>query len=135
MERKFELMLIDDDEIFLMLNGLELQRSGFYDAPQKFSLCEEAIDHLKATDQPDRNILLFLDINMPVLDGWDFLTVLRRYHLKSNIKVVMLAASVDPRDQMKAKSFKEVVAYFEKPLTKSSLEKLRDMSEMRDFFG
>lgn len=128
-------MLIDDDEIFLMLNSLELQRSGFYDTPQKFSLCEEAIDHLKATDEPGRKILLFLDINMPVLDGWDVLTVLRRYHLKSNIKVVMLAASVDPRDQIKAKSFAEIVAYFEKPLTKSNLEKLKGMAEMKDFFG
>jgi CheY-like chemotaxis protein len=131
---KFELLLIDDDEIFLMLNAIEVERTGFHTAPLKFSFGEDALDYLRINDVEGSDKLLFLDINMPVMDGWDLLNALRKLQLKSNIYVVMLAASTDPRDHQKSKEYSEIVDYVEKPITKESLEKLKLIEKLKTFF-
>jgi CheY-like chemotaxis protein len=129
----FELLLIDDDEIFLYLNEMEIQRSGFFNEPIKFADCTKALEYLKSNDSAEKKYLLMLDINMPVLDGWDFLKVLRRFNLDAQIKVIMLAASVDPRDQIKTKAFPEVISYLEKPLTKANLDRLTELEALADY--
>lgn len=131
---RFELLLIDDDEIFLYLNEMQIQLSGFFIDPIKFAVSTEALEYLKSNDNPEKKYLLMLDIHMPILDGWDFLKVLRRFNLKAQIKVIMLASSVDPRDQIKAKSFPEVVYYVEKPLTKANLTHLTELEALAGYF-
>jgi CheY-like chemotaxis protein len=66
-------------------------------------------------DFPD---IIFLDINMPDMDGWDFLAHFKNFPIdaRTKCKVVMLTSSIDIFDIRKARVYKEVIDYIIKPL-------------------
>ncbi len=71
----------------------------------------------------DMEAILFLDINMPVMNGWEFLEKfeeLAEEH-KNRIKIYILSSSVDKRDMERAQANKNVVYYLIKPLTKETI--------------
>lgn len=79
----------------------------------------ETIDNSKLT-------FLFLDINMPIMNGWEFL---EKYDLlsaaiKDSIKLYILSSSVDDRDIEKANADKNIVTYLAKPITKEIITEL-----------
>ncbi|PQJ09815.1 response regulator [Flavipsychrobacter stenotrophus] len=69
------------------------------------------------------NATLFLDINMPVMNGWEFLELFEKLaeNVKNRLKIYILSSSVDKRDMEKAKENKNVVYYLIKPLTKETI--------------
>jgi len=69
------------------------------------------------------NAVVFLDINMPVMNGWEFLERFETLDntVKNRIKIYILSSSVDKRDMEKAKANKNVVHYLVKPLTKETI--------------
>ena len=70
--------------------------------------------------------MVFLDINMPGKNGWDFLDEFERMcdEIKKNCKVYMLTSSIDPSDVKKSQSYETVKDFIIKPLTKEKLSKL-----------
>jgi CheY-like chemotaxis protein len=70
--------------------------------------------------------VIFLDINMPILDGFQFLEELEKYDADfvNNLKVVMLTSSINPEDEEKARKSRLVAEFLHKPLTEDSLKKL-----------
>lgn len=118
------LCLIDDDVIYqfavkLNLNQLRLAREVI-----TFSNGELARDFFITNSKvaellPD---VILLDINMPVMDGWDFLEWFKEYksHFPKPISIFMVSSSIDRRDIDKAKSYAEVKDYISKPLTDGS---------------
>lgn len=82
-----------------------------------FKLAEEAIIYLKS---PGRSALdvIFLDINMPRMTGFQFLDVYQELYpeLKGNARIVMISHSIDPADQRKAQQHPNVHGYLSKPL-------------------
>ena len=71
----------------------------------------------------ESSTVLFLDINMPVMNGWEFLEKYETLNqsVKKNIKVYILSSSVDDRDIEKAHSNKNIVIYLAKPITKETI--------------
>jgi CheY-like chemotaxis protein len=69
-------------------------------------------------------VLLFLDINMPVMDGWGLLDIIHREDFDKKIEVIMVTSSVDQRDKDKAASYSKIINFVEKPLNKASLRLL-----------
>ncbi len=70
--------------------------------------------------------ILFLDINMPVMNGWEFL---EKYELlnpsvKNSIKLFILSSSVDDRDIERARNNSNIVSYLAKPITKEVIVNL-----------
>jgi CheY-like chemotaxis protein len=63
--------------------------------------------------------VILLDINMPIMDGWDFLEWFKEFkeNLVKAIPIFMVSSSIDWRDIEKAKSYEEVIDYMSKPLT------------------
>ena len=76
--------------------------------------------------------LIFLDLNMPVMDGWEFLMEYKKLEatMKSQILVVLLTSSLNPDDRDRASKIKEVNEYLNKPLELDVLEDL-----MRKYFS
>ena len=77
----------------------------------------------------DNNAILFLDINMPVMDAWDFLNLFDRLdaHLRSRITIFILSSSVNKVDMERAMSNRNVSYYLIKPLTKESIKLISNL--------
>lgn len=131
---KSKLLLIDDDKLFLMLNKQQVINSDFHDSPETFLNAALALEWLNQNDHPNERILLFLDINMPDMNGWQLLEMLSQNTYQANILVVMVSSSTDPDDIAKASSFKQVIAYLAKPLKAPDLLALKANSVLENFF-
>lgn len=120
--------LIDDDELCNFLTANTLQFNNFCAETRSFTNAKEALEELKASIEkgkfPD---FLFLDLNMPVLDGWDFLEVYRQYPVeaKKNCTLYVLSSSVDENDINKSKLYEDVRDFLSKPLNKMNLEVIK----------
>ena len=70
--------------------------------------------------------IIFLDINMPITDGWGFLEEFHELKktLGKDIKIYMVSSSIDPRDHNRAKNIPEVTEYMEKPVSMSKFSEL-----------
>ena len=93
-----------------------------------FSNGEEAIHYLKknAADGSSIPDIIFLDINMPVMNGWQFLEEYAhlRSDLQKNITIYMVSSSVDEYDIRKSKEFKTVSDYIIKPIQKEKFSQV-----------
>lgn len=80
--------------------------------------------------------LIFLDLNMPVMNGWDFLEDYERKYADRlpQTKIVILSTSVDPRDFMKAQQYKTVIDFINKPLSIDLVEELKHNENFEKFF-
>ena len=124
-----DIFLIDDDELVNFLNH-EIIKDSYPDKRiRSFENAIEALETLKGMiDTPNAEFpqLIFLDINMPIMDGWEFLSEFSQLPKNGiqNCKVVVHTSSIDPRDSEKAKTFAVVKDFVTKPLTISSLSKI-----------
>ncbi|MFZ4520492.1 MAG: response regulator [Bacteroidales bacterium] len=119
-------LLVDDNEADNYFHSRILKESGITDHVEIAMDGEEALDFLIAKGkegvahgQDMLPELIFLDINMPVMDGWTFLEEYDKLDdvLKSRIVVVMLTTSVNPSDKKRAEKWKKTVSFLYKPLT------------------
>lgn len=110
---------IDDDEINNMLSE-RMMKKHFPDIKAaSFLYAKEALNLLQETKEeiPDA---IFLDINMPEMNGWGFLEVFEKLNL--SIPIYMLTSSIDPKDQEKAHQYTTVKDFISKPLKEDRLK-------------
>ena len=96
---------------------------------------EVALDEIKiqyGRSEKETATVLFLDINMPSMTGWDFLEVFRTFdkQIHKQFAIFILTSSVDERDKEKADADPLVAGFFSKPLTINSVEMVMD--QLRD---
>lgn len=122
-----QVLIVDDDSIILFLHRIIIKDSGISQAPLTFENGQEALNYLDS-QQPDQDVIIFLDLNMPVMDGWELLEALNQPPYLKHISVALLTSSIDPKDRAKAKKYPMVKHYIEKPLSievcKSIISKL-----------
>lgn len=115
-------LLVDDDDATLLINKMMLKKAGLENTSVDVAFHGgEAIEHLKKAYEADDMQLpdiIFLDINMPAVDGWDFLEEYEQlpYLLKENIKIVMLSTSLNPDDEARARNTPAINKFLRKPL-------------------
>lgn len=115
------ILLIDDDEPTNFLNKMTLEQSGCTRQIQIAQSGQEALDYLReAIPRPD---LIFLDINMPAMDGWEFLEKYRKLPpaRKADIVLIMLTTSLNPDDELRTRAIPEVSGFENKPLNQKQL--------------
>ncbi|MCG9873468.1 MAG: PAS domain-containing protein [Leptospiraceae bacterium] len=107
---------IDDDQLQIMINKILIQKIDSKFNISLFNNAQEALDKIISEDPQ----IIFLDLNMPVMNGWDFLDELQRMNIKSDVYI--LTSSVDLNDKKKAEKYENVKGYLTKPLSKETLE-------------
>ncbi len=107
-----KIFLIDDEYINNIIGSKLLSKIDNQLEVVKFTNPEQAYNELKI-ERPD---LIFLDLNMPVMTGWQFLDKMRNE--ETAYQVVVLTSSVCRSDSAKALAYPNVIGYAEKPLDK-----------------
>ncbi|MFT3795683.1 response regulator [Flavobacterium sp.] len=129
------ILCVDDDPITLMLCKMVISKSSFAQEVITAQNGEEAInyfDELKlntlGSDIGRYPQLILLDLNMPVMGGWEFLDEFSKPEYMTvfkNTKVIVLSSTIDPRDISKSKTYPMVIDFMSKPITKEMLEDLK----------
>lgn len=121
-------MIIDDDEINNFICVKNLKDSGFAEEVEYFLRGKEAIEELKNADEEKLPDVIFLDINMPMMNAWEFLDIYKEIakNFSKEIKLFILSSSVYKRDIAKSSSYEGVTDYIIKPLNKASLKKVSE---------
>jgi len=133
MGQKMELAcIIDDDKIYVNLVRKIIEIKKLSENLLIFKNGLEALEYFKIilTNMTEEKLpdIIFLDLNMPVMDGWEFLgefiKIKNNFHKKITLYVV--SSSIDPRDLERAKSFNLVTDYLIKPIELKKFEQIFD---------
>jgi CheY-like chemotaxis protein len=133
-----QILCIDDDPITLMLCKKVISKSSFSKEVITAQNGEEALHHFNnlkyhnskntVSKKPE---LIFLDLNMPVMGGWEFLDHFTSsdYNEFNNANVIVLSSTIDPEDLAKAKKYPIIIDFLSKPITIPMLEYLKKKIE------
>ncbi len=123
-------VIIDDDDVAIMLYNLTLKHAlGNKTDVRCFNMADDGVTYinneLKKPGTKSKTIL-FLDINMPLLTGWDVLDLIEKMdeNIKKQLIIFILSSSVDPNDKERALDHPLVTDFIEKPLTIERLQAL-----------
>ncbi len=115
---KIKILIVEDDPIVSFLHKKLIVKRNICSSPQNFINGLEALDFICEDSLKDEGIyyLILLDINMPLMNGWEFLEALKEHEVANRTEVVIVTSSPDKSDQEKAKKIDIVADYIEKPL-------------------
>jgi CheY-like chemotaxis protein len=113
-----QICLIDDDPIYTFTTQIRFKNAGFEKKLLEFQNGENAFYELLPIlqSQPSSINVIFLDINMPIWDGWDFLDELQKMNIDLLPPIIMVSSSNNPDDKERSSHYPMVVAFEEKPL-------------------
>ena len=131
-----KILFVDDDPITLMLCKKVIEKAEF---SKEIDFAHNGEDALKYFDSLKTDLnnnteivppeLMFLDLNMPVMGGWEFLDLFsdeKYFTFFPNLKVIVLSSTIDPKDIEKSKSYFMVVDFLSKPITKELLISIKE---------
>jgi CheY-like chemotaxis protein len=120
--------LVDDDKVFQITASRTLKAAQLSDKILQFDNGEEALDFLRDHARESETLpdYIFLDINMPFVDGWMFLDDYAdlKTNLSKPIEIFMVSSSIDPRDMDRARQNVNVRQYIIKPVTREKFIEL-----------
>ncbi|MCB1139860.1 MAG: response regulator [Leptospiraceae bacterium] len=118
-------LVIDDDPITVTLLERFLEMCE-YPRPETYRQGKEALDGFRPQYRPSMSYVIFLDLNMPVMDGWEFLESLHPFASAENTQVYIVSSSVDERDRKQALASPFVRDYLVKPVLPETLKNIKD---------
>ncbi|GGG37354.1 response regulator [Croceivirga lutea] len=120
--------IIDDDEIYIELLKIKMRDINFCEECLVYNDGQSAIEAIKEICDTNRSLpeVIFLDINMPILDGWGFLDHYEKLEICKTDKVViyMVTSSMAKADLERVQEFKSIKKYIVKPITKEQLTEI-----------
>jgi len=128
----YAVMLIDDNEIDNLINQKMIEAADISEHIYTHTGARSAIEFLKNLEKIDKETkdvlpdVIFLDIDMPLMDGFQFLDEFNKLadDTRNKCKIVMLTSSINPQDVNKSKKYTYVKKYINKPLTQQNLTNL-----------
>ena len=117
--------VVDDDEIYKIIIEKMISSSGLFDKVYLFDDSRNALEVLSNGEIPAPEIIL-LDLNMPHLDGWEFLDHLKEQQpeLYSESEIYIVTSSISQSDQDRARSYEELKGFISKPITSKFLKEI-----------
>lgn len=121
--------IVEDDPITAIVTEEILKRNQLSGEVQTYINGQRAFDQLTAAlgtsgDIPD---LIFLDLNMPLMDGWDFLTAFAGLAVSQQVTIFVLTSSIRPDDRARAFRYPEVKGYFSKPIDDATVARMQEI--------
>jgi two-component system chemotaxis response regulator CheY len=120
-EKMSKVFIIDDDSIHQRIAQIMIEKHQLFDEYTSFLEAEKAVTFLRENKDnagllPD---VILLDLNMPVVDGWDFLELFEtfRYEVAKAIRIFIVTSSVDEKDILRAQNYSAVTGFISKPLS------------------
>ena len=127
-DKKLDLvLLVDDDPVVNILNTVIIKQSGFVKEIRQADSAESALNALTLLQLEKKwPSIIFVDINMPGIDGWEFIEMLGEKFIdfKNKCVICVLSSSLDPRDRDKATQSPWVDSFLSKPLPGEAMEHL-----------
>ncbi len=116
-----KVFIIDDDPIHQRIAQIMIGKHQLFDHHTSYTDAERALDYLKenvrnADSLPD---VILLDLNMPVIDGWDFLEAFAKFQneISKSIRIFIVTSSVDEKDKLRSQAYPFVKGFISKPLS------------------
>jgi len=122
--------IIDDDDMYVSLITKVIDFRKLSRNLLIFKNGREALDYfvlaLKKVEEKDIPQIILLDLNMPVMDGWQFLTELSKHDFPAlkNLTLYIVSSSIDPADLERSKAFELVSDFLVKPIRLEDLEEV-----------
>jgi len=128
MDNDLKFILVDDDDLTNLIHDMTLKDAlGEKVLVETFEKPEEALEFIQNTYTENSDpTILFLDINMPGINGWEFLERYEKFSaaVKSQLNIYILSSSVDPRDVRRAEENKNVLGFLSKPLSAENISSI-----------
>lgn len=117
--------VVDDDAIYKIIIEKMISSSGLFDKVYLFEDSRNALEVLSNGDISSPEIIL-LDLNMPHLDGWEFLDHLKekKPEVYSESEIYIVTSSISQSDQARASSYEEIKGFISKPITTKFLKEI-----------
>jgi CheY-like chemotaxis protein len=123
---KFDLTyIIDDDPIFVIVLKKLLSKMNVFKEVKNLKNGLEALKDLNTVNEDKKNFpdVIFLDLNMPVLDGWQFLEELQKTSYKDKLNIYVVSSTIDNREIIKCENYESVKNFISKPTNSEDLNK------------
>jgi response regulator of citrate/malate metabolism len=127
-----KVLVVDDDEIIVVIHTTLIKKSQLESNPITFFRGKEVVDYIVKNQNSNDKYLIFLDINMPEMNGWEFLESTKKY--KENVFVIIVTSSINRVDKEKAKLYDNIIHFIEKPMKKEDCDKIRSLPEIAQYF-
>ncbi len=136
MERQLSYLIVDDDAIHNRLCTIAIKQFNTRAEVTSMTDPVAALAHIQEryAQSGDTNTILLLDLNMPVMNGWEFLEHMSGYDesIRSQLDVYILTSSIDGRDRDRARNNTLVCGFMEKPLTGYQLDAMALVKKVKD---
>ena len=122
-------MLVDDNDTDNFISKRIIEITKFAERVEVMSSGKDALDYLKDNQNRPQDLpsIIFLDINMPIVDGFVFLYEFDKFNelVKNKCKIIILSSSDNKRDIDKIVNNNHVIKFITKPLTEVALDEIR----------
>ncbi|CAN5755991.1 response regulator [soil metagenome] len=127
-----KILIVDDDKAVQFFHKITVTESKLSNEPLAFVDGQQALNYLDLNFKESDYYLVLLDINMPVMDGWEFLRIVSEKPYAEHVFLAMVTSSVDKADKEKAIAYSQVIDFVEKPISFEQCNKLRLMSQIAE---
>lgn len=130
MDLKSRVFIIDDDPIHQRIAQIMISKHNLFDEYFSYTEAQKALDFLEENKKNEETLpdVILLDLNMPVIDGWDFLetfeTLIKEF--KKDIRVFIVSSSVDEKDVLRSKTYVAVKGFISKPLSPDIIRSIKE---------
>lgn len=124
--RSLNVAVVDDDELYRFILKTQISQIHPNDKIQMFTNGREALEHLiNGLNEGPKYLpdIIFLDLNMPVMDGWEFLESFSKIAdvMPKEVTIYIVTSSMNPNDKKRAETFSYVSNFMVKPLTRDRI--------------
>lgn len=132
---KLRTLIVEDDDLFALLHNLQIKKSGMSEAPEIYRHGLDAAEAIEAARDTGDHFLLLLDINMPIMNAWEFLDHIQNTGYQQQVMVVIVSSSINETDRRKAFSYPQVVGFIQKPFRSEDCQELMTLPRLNPYFS